>query len=83
MPCSHVPELLERQNAKALPFHKRVRLAAHLSLCKLCAAYALKVEQIDKMLTKKYANKGKEEQFDDSELQLYKERIKKKLGKKS
>ena len=57
--------------------------AAHLSLCKLCAAYALKVEQIDKMLTKKYANKGKEEQFDDSELQLFKERMKKKLGKKS
>lgn len=83
MPCSHVPELLERQNAKALPFHKRVRLAAHLSLCKLCAVYALKVELIDKMLTKKYANKGKEEQFDDSELQLFKERMKKKLGKKS
>ena len=59
MPCSHVPELLERQNAKALPFHKRVRLAAHLSLCKLCAAYALKVEQIDKMLQRNMPTREK------------------------
>lgn len=37
MPCSHVPELLERQNAKALPFHKgcALRLICHCANCVL------------------------------------------------
>lgn len=53
MPCSHVPLQIEQQRAGELPFVKRMRLRAHLAVCKWCAAYAKKVEMIDGLLTKK------------------------------
>lgn len=79
MPCSHVPALIEQQNAGKLSFVKRVRLHTHLSICKFCAAYAKKVEQIDRLLTRKYAGGEKKEQFEDSEIQSFKDSIKKKI----
>lgn len=53
MPCSHVPLQIECERAGSLSFVKRFRLRMHLSVCKWCAAYAKKVEQIDRLLTKK------------------------------
>lgn len=77
MPCSRVPSLIERRNAGKLPFITRMRLRAHLSICKWCAAYAKKVERLDLLLSKKYEKK---ESFDDTEIQLFKDNIRKKMS---
>ncbi|GAD05309.1 hypothetical protein PORCRE_1009 [Porphyromonas crevioricanis JCM 15906] len=79
MPCSHVPQLIEQERSGKLPLLQKVRLRAHLSICKWCAAYARKVEQIDKFLTKKYEGGEKKDRFESSEIQDFKDRIKKKM----
>lgn len=79
MPCSHVPLLIEQQRSGQLPFLKRVRLRAHLSICKWCAAYARKVEQLDKFLTQKYGEEEKKERFEQPEIQDFKDQIRKKM----
>ncbi|RRD02655.1 hypothetical protein [Prevotella sp. OH937_COT-195] len=75
MPCSRVPLLIEQRNAGKLPLIARMRLNAHLLVCKWCAAYVEKVERIDKLLTKKYEE---EKSFEDTEIQSFKDNIKKK-----
>ncbi|SUB77208.1 hypothetical protein [Porphyromonas macacae] len=80
MPCSHVPALIEQRNAGKLSFVKRVRLHMHLSVCKFCAAYARKVEQIDRLLLKNTSRLKEKEEFKDAEIQWFKERIKEKIN---
>lgn len=77
IPCSRVPSLIERKNAGELPLILRIRLRAHLLICKWCAAYAKKVEWIDWLLTKKYEKK---ESFNNTEIQSFKDNIKKKMS---
>lgn len=77
MPCSRVPVLIEQRDAGRLPFVVRIRLNIHLLACKWCAAYEKKVERIDQLLTKKYKKK---ESFEDTEIQLFKDNIKKKIN---
>lgn len=77
MPCSRVPLLIEQRNAGRLSLFVRMRLNAHLLVCKWCAAYAGKVERIDRLLTKKYKEK---KSFEDTEIQSFKDNIKKKIN---
>uniref|UniRef100_A0AB33JEE3 Uncharacterized protein n=3 Tax=unclassified Prevotella TaxID=2638335 RepID=A0AB33JEE3_9BACT len=76
MPCNRVPLLIEKRNVGRLHFFLRMRLNAHLMMCKWCAAYAEKVERIDNLLTKKYE---KDMFFEDTEIQSFKEDVKKKM----
>lgn len=81
MPCSRVPMLIEQRNAGKLSFKKKIRLHIHLFGCKWCAAYALKVEQIDRLLSKKLSEERKKISLNDSEIQNFKEIMKKKIEK--
>lgn len=80
MPCSRVPELIERQKAGKLPLVQQIRLRAHLSVCKWCAAYERKVRQIDRFLTRKYSGKQKKETFEKREIQSFKDRLKREIA---
>lgn len=80
MPCSRAPMLIEQRSAGELSFLKRVRLDAHLSVCKWCAAYEKKVAEIDRLLTQKYLSKEKEDGFYDTEIQSFKDSLKKKMN---
>ncbi len=79
MPCSRVPMLVEQQNAGKLSFVKKIRLRMHLYVCKFCAAYALKVEQIDRLLSKKLSEERKKTSLKKIDLQHFKEDTKKKI----
>lgn len=75
MPCSHVPEQIERNLGGELSLLRRTRLNLHLRLCQWCASYASKVERIDSLLLR---NKFGTD-FEDSEIEAFKEDIKKKV----
>ena len=79
MPCNQVPMRIEQQKAGKLSFVGRIRLHAHLAMCKWCAAYAKKVEQIDRLLTKKILEDKKKIHFEDIEIQQFKDKIRKKI----
>ena len=83
MPCNQVPMRIEQQKAGKLSFVGRIRLHAHLAMCKWCAAYAKKVEQIDRLLTKKILEDKKKIHFEDIEIQQFKDKIRKKILSKS
>ena len=72
MPCSHVPEQIERNLGGELSLLRRTRLNLHL---RLCASYASKVERIDSLLLRKKFGTD----FEDSEIEAFKEDIKKKV----
>ena len=80
MPSSHVPLQIEQQRAGELPFVKRMRLRAHLAVCKWCAAYAKKVEMIDGLLTKKASEDKKNMHFENLEIQQFKDKLRKKMS---
>ncbi len=79
MPCSHVPELVEQKKAGSLPRLKSLRLRIHLLMCKWCSAYVKKVEHIDSMLTRKYRDDKENAHLEDTDIQSFKERIKRKI----
>lgn len=80
MPCSHVPILVEQENAGAkLSWSKRVRLRMHLSVCKACAAYTQKVEYLDRLMAKRYMEAKNNNKFEESEIENFKEDLKKKI----
>ncbi len=79
MPCSRVPMLIEQQNANKLSFMKKIRLRMHLYVCKWCAAYAVKVEQIDRLLSKKISEE-KKTTLKNTDIQNFKEEVKKKIN---
>ena len=80
MPCSHVPLQIECERAGSLSFVKRFRLRMHLSVCKWCAAYAKKVEQIDRLLTKKTLDDKKKLHFEKTEIQQFKDKVRKNIS---
>ena len=51
----------------------------HLSVCKWCAAYAKKVEQIDRLLTKKTLDDKKKLHFEKTEIQQFKDKVRKNI----
>ncbi len=80
MPCNRVPMLIEQQNAGKLSFMKKIRLRMHLYICKLCAAYALKVKQIDRLLSEELSEERKKIKFKEVDIQHFKEETKRKIN---
>ena len=81
MPCREVGALLEKeQSQEALTALQRLRLKAHLALCKACALYKRKAAFLDKAM-QQVLHKKSQEVVSEEELCSLKEELKKKLSK--
>ncbi|GET46337.1 hypothetical protein [Capnocytophaga felis] len=80
LPCSEISLLIEKKTAGKLSFFEKMRLFLHLRLCRLCEMYHKKVTFLDKSLQNTEISE-KKVTFDNSEIQLFKDKMKEKLKK--
>ncbi|EKB61385.1 hypothetical protein [Bergeyella zoohelcum] len=80
LPCSEISMLIEKKNANQITFLEKIRLKAHVNICKMCRAYQKKVTLIDQLLSK-HTNDEKKEGFEEIEIQDFKQRMKEKMKK--
>lgn len=81
MPCSKATQEIEKQEGGyKISLLQRLRLKAHLSICKWCSAYRKKVIYLDKKLSTII---GKEQSIllKDIDIQNFKDNLKEKIKK--
>ncbi|ATA88599.1 hypothetical protein [Capnocytophaga stomatis] len=80
LPCSEISLLIEKKTAGKISFFEKVRLFSHLRVCRLCEMYHKKVIFLDKSLQNTEIGE-KKVAFDDSEIQLFKNKMKENIKK--
>lgn len=81
MPCSEATLEIEKQNARSTTsLLQRLRLKAHLAICKWCSAYERKIVILDSKLNT-LVEKEKHNDLKDIDIHEFKDVLKKKITK--
>ncbi|MDO4728109.1 MAG: hypothetical protein Q4B43_03775 [Bacteroidota bacterium] len=80
LPCSEISLLIEKKAANNISLLEKFRLKAHLNICKICSAYQKKAALMDK-LWKNQAERSQKDDFKNTEIQYFKEKMKEKFKK--
>ncbi|PUV21753.1 hypothetical protein [Sphingobacterium athyrii] len=78
MPCRQATLLIEKRNAGSITSFQKIRLSAHLMICKWCNAYNRKINVMEDLM-KKIFTQDAPEKFNKTDLQLFKDKLKEKL----
>lgn len=78
LPCSEATLLMEKKSAGTIMQKENLQLSAHLMICKWCRAYNKKLEMLDQLL-KKSLKKEEKIEFNDSDIQEFKNNLIEKL----
>lgn len=81
MPCSKATQEIEKQEGGyKMSLFQRLRLQAHLAICKWCSAYRKKFVYLDKKLST-IIRKEQNTLLKDIDIQNFKDNIKEKIKK--
>lgn len=80
LPCQQISYLEEKRISGGLNFKEKVQHYLHLKVCKWCKAYHKKAVFIDRKLVQS-AETSKNNQFDNFEIQQFKDNLNKKMDK--
>jgi hypothetical protein len=78
--CKQATYLIEKRIHVPLSMTERMRLAIHLSLCKLCRAYNTKAVFLDSLMKEGIKREACNCQFEENEVELFKADIKEKIN---
>ncbi|RKO69426.1 hypothetical protein D7322_21945 [Sphingobacterium puteale] len=78
MPCRQATLLMEKRNTNSITSLQKIRLNAHLMICKWCRAYSRKINVMEDAM-KKIFTQDVPDRFNKTDLQLFKDKLKEKL----
>jgi hypothetical protein len=78
MPCRQATLLIEKRNADSITSFQKIRLNAHLMICKWCRAYNRKINVMEDLMRKIFTQDAPDK-FNNIDLQTFKDKLKEKL----